>query len=275
MTRTILALAASMMMSLSCIASPNANEKVTVDTKFTAISVANNIDVYYTTGKNVSVKIEAPKNVISNVKADVKSNTLVIYTQGDVKLTDKDKIKVSVTAPAVNSFTAVDNAEITCQSAISVDGFTLSLKNNAEFKAPALIADKIAVNAADNSEVKINQGIMAGNIAISLSGNAEFKTTDINANEVALNANDNSEIKLTNCGFERMTAMTGNNAEIKLTGKCSVVSYTATDNSHIIADELLANGGIANASGKAMISTNVVSLQQTLDGETASIKNLR
>lgn len=115
MTRIFTALMATMMVWSSCTASPKAAENVTVDTKFTAISAADNVDVYYTPGKNVSVKIEAPKRVIANVKTDVKGNTLKIYTEGNVELNNKEKIKVYVTAAGVNAFTASDNADIHCR----------------------------------------------------------------------------------------------------------------------------------------------------------------
>lgn len=151
----------------------------------------------------------------------------------------------------------------------------MSVKDNADFKAPALNVNNLAVNCKDNGEVKVSQGVMAGNVAVTVNDNAEFKTPSISANEVALSATDNGEIKLKDCGIERMTAVAGDNAEIKLTGKCSVVSYTAKGKATITADELLANGGVASASDMATIRSNVASLQTNLDGEMASIKNFR
>ncbi|MDO4320880.1 MAG: DUF2807 domain-containing protein, partial [Bacteroidales bacterium] len=164
---------------------------------------------------------------------------------------------------------------IHCQNALSLENLAITVSDDAEFKAPALNVNDLAINAKDNGEVKISQGIMAGNVVATVTDHAEFKSASISANEVALTATGDSEIKLKDCGLERLTGVSGDNAEIKLSGKCSIVSYTAKGNSQIVADELVANGGVATANDMSTIRTNVASLQTNVDSEMATIKNFR
>lgn len=274
MTRTFFALVATLMMWTSCTASPKAAENITVDTKFTAITAENNVDVYYTPGKSVSIKIEAPKSVINNVKTEVKGVALRIFTQGEIKLNGKEKIKVFVTAPSINAFTVKDNADIHCQTALSVENLAISVSDNADFKAPGINVTSLAASIKDNADIKIGMGgIMAENVAISIQDNAEFSTTAINANELAMTASDNSEIKIKDCGIQRTTIVATDNSEVKLSGKSSIVSYTARNSAEIIADNLIANGGVATASDMSTIRSNVASLQTNLNGDMATIKN--
>lgn len=275
MTRILFVLMATMMMWTSCSASPKSTEAVSIDSKFTAISAHDNIDVYYTPGKTVKVRIEAPKSVIADVKATVVLNTLKIYTEGRAELKGKEKIKVFVTAPDIDSFMAADNSDIHCEEGLSGNAVAIQAVDNADIRIPSINVSSLSVTVKDNAEVKVARGIMAEHIAVTTTDNAEFAASDVSANDMALSASDNSEIECKGAGVSTLSVTAADNSEIELDGKSSIVSFTTDGQAVIDAEDLIANGGMAVASGNSTIRSRVSSLQTDVNGDFARIKNLK
>lgn len=204
----------------SCVSiSSEHHSVIAVDGPFDELIVANNIEVTYSPGDKVSYSIDASAKAKSHLEMTVSGNALTIKAE-DLR---NEKIKIRLTAPAINTFKGMNNA------VISIEG--------------SLDLPRLDISAYNNAGIEFAQNVKAPKVDIS--------------------AYNNGNVELEDLSTDRLTATAYNNGEIDLAGAATSVIYSAYNNGDIDASRLKADRGSADASNNATIRASVTQLDQT------------
>lgn len=255
----------------SATAALGAESSMTVG-RFHSITVTDNIDLFYTVGAATKVTINAPRHLIGQVKAEVKADGLKVYTSGKIRLKEGEKLKVFVTAPSVNTFTASDNSDIHVQSALNGDKISVTVRDNSDFKSVNITAAELDFRAHDNSDIKVRGTVLAQKASLVSHDNSDISATRLDVNDLSMKAGDNSEIKSKSTKAGNIVARTTDNSEIELAGTAVNVSFTASDMSEIDADKLTAQYGTATATDMATVKSCTRNLKQS-SSDMGKVKN--
>lgn len=259
----------SLLVAVSCMASPKSTKSVTVKGTFDAITTSGNVEVEYTGASKVSIVVKAAKEDLDKANFTLKNGTLFISTENELK----DEVKVYVKAPRVCKFNASGNSEIDVESNVSGSKLTVNGSGNAhiEFSAGVNIP-AVDITASGNSIVKIDEGATCDAVTVTLSGNSCTKIPDLNANKIDINTHGNSIASFKRGAINTVTADAQGNSVVKLEGHAGTVSYSASGNSIIKAEDMRANGGSVSASANSIIrsSINVIKI---LKGDTSNVHN--
>lgn len=247
--------------TLSCTAAP---DKLAPDAKITGVSANSNIEITYTQGRNVSLKVKAPDEIVKNITTTVKDNVLTISYSGNL---NGKEIKVELTTPKLEVVKLADNAEFKCNQVLNVKDFALEVHDNGEFKVPGLNGVNIAVSGRDNAEVTFGD-VTCDNFAVDFKDNSEFDISSLNGNNMAISASDNSEIEIDSAHVSTLAVSASDRATIEIEGRCSSVAYEASDYASIKAAKLQANNGTAAASDFAKILCSVSDLVHRSQGQS-------
>lgn len=166
---------------------------------FTGIDLRMNGNVYYKKGNTLSLEITAQRNILDMLETHVINNILVIRYR-DGKTSDADEsIRISVTAPYVNSFSLNTSGSIYCLDNIQATNLwmhssgsgTISLKNVIAETIEAVTTTSGSINVLDGAAISENlktsgsgqinmSGILArtAKVRTSGSGKIEVKATD-------------------------------------------------------------------------------------------------
>lgn len=202
---------------------------------FSGIDVTTGIEVVYVPSSEVSASIQAPKNVIDRVKVSQLGEMLNISFNGKGGLRTKDKVKVTVSSPLVNTMRASAGAEIKCRSTIE----------------------------AGNR-----------NLTASASSGAEIDLIGVNCRNFEATASAGAEIDVNRLNCTAVAASSSAGAEIDLGGKASSVNLSASSGSQIDAASLVAESGSATASAGATIKCNITGKTQFTTSGGGNVKNV-
>jgi hypothetical protein len=88
-------------------------------TNFEGISVAGDLDVYFTAGAAYSVKIEADENLMEYIETENDGDVLQIQTRNRYNLRSSSPIKIYVTAPTLDAVEVTGSGKFIAQSKIA------------------------------------------------------------------------------------------------------------------------------------------------------------
>ena len=258
--------AAAMLCGVMCQAG-NRTMTVNVASSFNSIEVSSNIEVEYTLGNKVDVRVTGDESVIGNISVDVRSKRLVIRYKGN----DMNKsAKVFVTGPSLLCIDISGNVEFTVNGNMSAGPFTAKVHNNAELELVGINTADVDLEVGDNAEVSLG-AVMCTALKVNASDNGKVHASSVIGNSIDVTSSDNSEIKLRQVAVSTLHASSSDNSNIDLEGCSAQVLFVSSDLSKIEAESLKANGGSARAGGMSHIVCRVAGLKL----ETSDFGNIR
>lgn len=147
---------------------------------FTGI-YASVFTVNYSVGSQKAVKIEAPANLINDVEVSVKDNRLYVRPKKQnhrIRNRSVEKVTITVTAPAVNNFSASAAADINIRTEVNTGSKPLNL------------------SASSVGDIKMSIG-RAGVINVDASSGGDVKAVFLTGNNINLNASSSGKVKVT------------------------------------------------------------------------------
>ena len=227
---------------------------VNLSNDFDAISVANNIEVDYTVSDKVKLTISTPSDNKGNIVAEVQGSTLVLECETKKRTFNSPKIKVTISAPAIQTIIARNNAEISVSGTYNANALSITATNNAEIEFGGKVTtSKCEFIVTNNAEISFIN-LKSDNVTTTVTNNAEFTVKDLDANSVVATAT--------------------NNAEIDLTGTADVATLTATNNAELNAGKLKVSHATCTAHNLAQIFTNADKITSETRNQ-GSVKNKR
>jgi hypothetical protein len=146
---------------------------------FTGIKAGDSFNINITQSDANTVKVDAPENVLSQIKTEVKDGILVISSEGNLK-TDKD-ITISIGIKTLNSLDVSGAADVRSENQLKTDKLSIESSGAGDVHLD-LIAGEIKGSVSGAGDVTMKG--TAQLLDISVSGAGELKASELEAEKV-------------------------------------------------------------------------------------------
>jgi len=121
-------------------------------TDFKSIDASNGLHVYITFGNSLSLEIEADANLHDVIRTEVKSGTLHVFSERNIR---NEKAKnIRITVPSLEEIEVSSAADVRCENILSTDRITISASSAGELRLETL-AKEIRVDASSSGSVEL------------------------------------------------------------------------------------------------------------------------
>lgn len=156
-----------------------------------SISVSRGISVDYTQSDSLSVRVEAPRDLLDNIITRINGNELTITSEGNLGQCSQ-YVRVYVSAPAVSDFEVKAGGALTVKGKYRMPGeVEVELGSGGAFTAGSLVASGIEIEAASGAAVAVKgieceklEADASSGASLSLSGSAS--SVDLSASSGAV-----------------------------------------------------------------------------------------
>jgi hypothetical protein len=165
-------------------------------TQFSAIDVSVPADIYYYTGTEYKVQIQAQQNITDLIESNVSGSTLQIhFNRNNVKI-KSGGVRINVTSPNVNSIRISGSGNLYAPAGIEADHFQLSLSGSCGAEIDSLITNSFAGSVSGSGQIKVKQG-SAHDVQIETSGSGDVDMLGVTAANVSTHTSGSGTIKVT------------------------------------------------------------------------------
>ncbi len=159
---------------------------------FTALDVRGDAKVDFMQRADASVTVSGRENLVNSTQVRVEKNTLVVSFMEPMFGKDKDKLRITVTAPQINAVIVSQNADVEVRGALQADKLALAATQNGEIAVDNLTAGALFITASDKAEVDVNH-VIADSVRATASNRAEIELAGA-AKEASLENNGSGDI---------------------------------------------------------------------------------
>lgn len=172
---------------------------------FTGIKAGDSFKIALTQGDANSVKVDAPENILSQIKTEVKDGILVISSEGNIK-TDKD-ITVSIGIKTLNSLDISGAADLRSDNQLSCDKLTVESSGAGEIHLDVK-ATEIKASISGAGDVSLSGTVQ--NLEAGVSGAGDLKASNLEA--------EKAKVKVSGAGDAKIYAKQSLDAEVSGAG---------------------------------------------------------
>ena len=173
-------------------------EKRTLSASFSAINVADGVDLYLTQGNDEAIAVSASdEKYLERFKTKVEDGTLKIYydSKGINWLgSEKRKLKAYVSFKTLDKLRASSGAGIHIKSTLNLTKLECTLKSGANFYGQVNI-EQLVVSQSSGSEAELTG--KTGNLKVEVSSGAIFKSYDLSVNVCEAKATSGAGVRIT------------------------------------------------------------------------------
>lgn len=181
-----------------------------------AISVARGIGVEYRQSDTLSLTVSAPDDIIDMIVTELNGKTLVVTAKNNLGEC-ANKVKVSVSAPAITNF------DICAGSALNIAG------------------------AYSTTEP----------VSISSSSGAAFNAGSMAAESITCDASSGAAVNIFEISADKVSGSASSGAAMNLAGKCTTANFAGSSGAVVSAGSLKAAKGNATASSGAVVTCSI------------------
>lgn len=246
---------------------------------FHSIDASMSVDVEYTRGALAPVKVVTGESVLPYVTVEVKRGVLELgmkkeYTQRRRKLFGKDaKVKIYVTAPNVNSFSASTSADITCKSALTgLDKLTVEASTSGNVKLGRVSANSVKLEATTSGDVKIEKLEVADRIYAGASTSGDVSVSSIAAKNLEIDAATSGDFSCNGLNCNKLVVSVNTNSDVDVEGTAVTLAVDAATGGDFNGGKLRVQDATATASTGGSATVNAVLCNSKSDSG-GSVKN--
>jgi hypothetical protein len=164
--------------------------------QFSAIDVSVPADIYYYTGTEYKVQIQAQQNITNLIETNVSGSTLQIHFSRNNVNIKSGGVRINVTSPNVKSIRISGSGNLNAPVRIEADHFELGLSGSCSAEIDSLITNSFAGSISGNGHIKVKQG-SAHDLQIEISGSGDVDMLDVTAANVSTHTSGSGTIKVT------------------------------------------------------------------------------
>lgn len=189
MTTKISLIGSALLISLSII-TVKAQQTRTVD-NFTGIKAGDELHITLIQADTSLLKINAPENIQSQIKSEVKDGILTLSTEGNIK--DDQDITITITVKSLNSLEIFGAASIKSENKLTCDNMALTSEGIGDIDLE-ITATEIKSKIGGTGNVTLRGSTQFLEAVISGTGN--LKATDLEANKVIARVSGTGDAKI-------------------------------------------------------------------------------
>jgi len=163
---------------------------------FSAIDVSVPADIYYYTGTEYKVQVQAQQNITDLIESDISGTTLQLhFKHNNVNIKSKG-VRINVTSPNVTSIRISGSGNLYVPVLIEGDHFQLSLSGSCGAEIDSLIANSFNGSISGSGHIMVSQG-SAHDVEVEISGSGNVDMLGVTAANVTTHSSGSGIIKVT------------------------------------------------------------------------------
>jgi hypothetical protein len=172
---------------------------------FTGIKAGDSFKIILTQSESNSVKVDAPENVQSQIKTEIKDGILLISSEGNIK-TDKD-ITISVNIKTLNSLDISGAADLKSENQLVCDKLTIESSGAGDLNLDVK-ANEIKTTISGAGDVTLKGSTQS--FTASVSGAGDLKASNLES--------DKTKVKASGAGSAKVSAKQSIDADVSGAG---------------------------------------------------------
>src|SRR3954471_1061810 len=164
--------------------------------QFSAIDVSVPAEIYYYTGSEFKVQIQAQQNITDLIESNISGSTLQLrFNRNNVNIKSPG-VRINITSPNVNSIRISGSGNLYAPIRIEAEHFQLSLSGSCGAEIDSLIANSFASSISGSGHIKVQQG-SAHDVEVEISGSGNIDMLGVTAANVTTHSSGSGTIKVT------------------------------------------------------------------------------
>lgn len=154
---------------------------------FSKVDITSFADVKFVQGKDVSMRIEGPKDLVDKVEYEQRGETLVISHKPDTKRRGNfifgnydNGLTIYLSSPDLTSVNLVGSGSFIVDGSLDTDVFDAELKGSGDIVFNDVVCDNFTTNLRGSGDVNI-QKVNGRNVTLALFGSGDFNVKKVEA----------------------------------------------------------------------------------------------
>ena len=238
-TFCILAVLLAVLFSTSLYAfNANEVEETRSVTGFERIRLQGSPDIKYTQGKTWSVRVKAPKSLISKVVTRKEGNCLVVSLKNTGFFSREGRnsdVTVYVTSPDLIGVEVQGSGDFESKTHVDTDNLDISLRGSGDIYD--IICDRLKTSVVGSGDLDIKK-IVAQQSVVELvgSGDVKIRQSKVHQTQIELKGSGDVKVHCDNCGT--VTCRLVGSGDITLSGTISKLNQTTRGSGDIHTESL-------------------------------------
>lgn len=192
---------------------------------FERINLQGSPAIIFSQADTVSVRVEAPADLLEYIKTEVRDSCLYVHMSSDMKRVlgqiqvfgDND-VKVYVTSPDLIEVSVLGSGDFVCNDHLDTDNLKLELRGSGDMDFTDIICDGIQTALIGSGDIKV-QHVVAGSSAIEVvgSGDVEIGHDRVARTDITLKGSGDVRASFNGCGD--VTSNVVGSGDIDLSGQ--------------------------------------------------------
>lgn len=201
---------------------------------FERICLEGSPTLYYSQAAKVSVRVEAPADLMEHIDVKVKDARLTIKVRDSVKDVlkrmrllelDGDLVKIYVSSPDLIEATVIGSGDIKCKNLLDTDNLQLEVKGAGDIDFDDIICDNISCTVVGSGDIDIEH-VVAQTSAIEIigSGDVEMKHDGVRQTNITVKGSGDVKAGFNRCG--NVTCDLRGSGDIELIGDVQTLQHS-------------------------------------------------
>ena len=209
-------------------------------TGFERIRLQGSPDIKYTQGKTWSVRVKAPKSLISKVVTRKEGNCLVVSLKNTGFFSREGRnsdVTVYVTSPDLIGVEVQGSGDFESKTHVDTDNLDISLRGSGDINFYDIICDRLKTSVVGSGDLEIKK-IVAQQSVIELvgSGDVKIRQSKVHQTQIELKGSGDVKVHCDNCGT--VTCRLVGSGDITLSGTISKLNQTTRGSGDIHTESL-------------------------------------
>lgn len=206
---------------------------------FERIRLQGSPDIKYTQGKTWSVRVKAPKGLVSKVITRVEGNCLVVSMKSAnfFSISKDNDVTIYVTSPDLIGVEVQGSGDFESKSRVDTDNLDISLRGSGDISFYDVICDRVKTSVVGSGDLDIKKIIaQQSNIALVGSGDVKISQSKVNLTQIELKGSGDVKVHCDNCGTVDCRLV--GSGDITLTGTVKTLNQTTRGSGDINVTDL-------------------------------------
>ena len=191
---------------------------------FERIRLLGSPTIYYTQSDSISVRVEAPEDVLQYLETNVENSCLTVQLKDDLThavkvlgFMDGDEVTVYVSSPDLIEVVLSGSGEFKCNGKLDTDNLNLELRGSGDIDFTDIICDRIESLLVGSGDLNVGH-VIAQQSAIEVVGSGDLKIEHENVarTDISLKGSGDVVAGFRNCGA--VSSELRGSGDIKLSG---------------------------------------------------------
>ena len=236
-TFCILAVLLAVLFSTSLYAfNANEVEETRSVTGFERIRLQGSPDIKYTQGKTWSVRVKAPKSLISKVVTRKEGNCLVVSLKNTGFFSREGRnsdVTVYVTSPDLIGVEVQGSGDFESKTHVDTDNLDISLRGSGDINFYDIICDRLKTSVVGSGDLIVAQQSVVELVG---SGDVKVRQSKVHQTQIELKGSGDVKVHCDNCGT--VTCRLVGSGDITLSGTISKLNQTTRGSGDIHTESL-------------------------------------